>query len=70
MAPTATTKVPSFTAVMAPTLEHPQLGSVAGIHHKDAIQYLGIPYATLAHRFAAPTVKSEYSDGIDATKYG
>ncbi|POR38888.1 Uncharacterized protein TPAR_00892 [Tolypocladium paradoxum] len=52
-------------------LKHPLLGSVTGVTtNKDVVQYLGIPYATLAHWLAAPQVKSNYGEAIDATKFG
>ncbi|KAF4333428.1 para-nitrobenzyl esterase [Fusarium beomiforme] len=57
---------------MFSTLEHPLLGHVKGLKAKTpgVVQYLGIPYATLAHRFAAPELKSDHGGTIDATKRG
>jgi carboxylesterase type B len=57
---------------MVDMLKHPLLGEVEGIRHpsEDVTQYLGVQYATLAHRFAAPVVKTEYQGKVDATSFG
>lgn len=57
---------------MAITLKHPELGQVIGTRHgsEDVVQYLGIHYATLAHRFAPPAVKKDYGGKVDAKAFG
>lgn len=54
-------------------LNHPCIGRVQGRYNKGVIQYLGLPYASLEHRFAASVVL-EYPDSpkadVDATKHG
>ena len=57
---------------MAVQLEHPHLGQIRGVKPgvEGVVQYLGIQYATLAHRFAAPEVKIEYEGMVDAANFG
>lgn len=57
---------------MTYSLQHPQLSSITGIKADDkgVVQYLGIQYATLAHRFSAPEIKTKYGATIDATSRG
>ncbi|EXL50330.1 hypothetical protein FOCG_08632 [Fusarium oxysporum f. sp. radicis-lycopersici 26381] len=57
---------------MAFTLNHTQLGDIQGfkLDGQGVVQYLGIQYATLAHRFAAPELKANYGGTIDATNRG
>ncbi|RBQ72556.1 hypothetical protein FVER14953_13281 [Fusarium verticillioides] len=57
---------------MAFTLNHTRLGDVQGLklHGQGVVQYLGIQYATLAHRFAGPELKTDYGGKIDATRRG
>ncbi|EEU35497.1 uncharacterized protein NECHADRAFT_98197 [Fusarium vanettenii 77-13-4] len=57
---------------MATQLEHPHLGHIRGVKPgvEGVAQYLGIQYATLAHRFAAPEVKIKYEGTVDATNFG
>ncbi|QPC72225.1 hypothetical protein HYE68_002977 [Fusarium pseudograminearum] len=54
------------------TLNHSQLGDIKGLKHDDkgVAQYLGIQYATIAHRFAAPQLRTDYGGTIDATRRG
>lgn len=52
-------------------LEHPLLGSVTGVGaNKGVVKYLGIPYATLQHPFAASEIKTSYEGPIDAREFG
>lgn len=53
-------------------LNHPRLGEVLGAPHEseEVVQYLGIQYATLDHRFASPEVKTGYGGKVDATSWG
>lgn len=57
---------------MGAMLKHPLLGEVEGIRHssEDVTQYLGVQYATLANRFAAPVVKTVYEGKVEATSFG
>ncbi|KAK0386865.1 hypothetical protein NLU13_5178 [Sarocladium strictum] len=57
---------------MATVLNHPRLGEVLGAPHEseEVVQYLGIQYATLGHRFASAEVKTEYGGKVDATSWG
>uniref|UniRef100_A0A0D2YHL7 Carboxylesterase type B domain-containing protein n=1 Tax=Fusarium oxysporum (strain Fo5176) TaxID=660025 RepID=A0A0D2YHL7_FUSOF len=57
---------------MAFTLNHTQLGDIQGfkLDGQGVVQYLGIQYATLAHRFAAPELKANYGGTVDATNRG
>ncbi|KAF5962296.1 triacylglycerol lipase V [Fusarium bulbicola] len=57
---------------MAFTLNHSQLGDIQGLKLDDrgVVQYLGIQYATVAHRFASPEPKTDYGRKIDATRRG
>ncbi|KXJ87815.1 esterase/lipase [Microdochium bolleyi] len=51
-------------------LEHPQLGRLIG-RDGAAASFLGIPYATLTHRFAEPQVaRNHATSDVDASKYG
>ncbi|KAH6695329.1 Alpha/Beta hydrolase protein [Plectosphaerella plurivora] len=53
------------------SLKHPLLGSVTGVGaNKGVVEYLGIPYATLQHPFAASEIKTRYEGAIDATEFG
>lgn len=52
-------------------LRHPELGSITGRTHGDINQFLGIKYASLKDRFAAPQLLSKYEgESLDATKIG
>ncbi|KAF4435186.1 Para-nitrobenzyl esterase [Fusarium acutatum] len=57
---------------MAFTLNHTQLGDIQGfrLDGQGVVQYLGIQYATLAHRFAGAELKTDYGGKIDATRRG
>ncbi|KAF4447943.1 hypothetical protein F53441_8602 [Fusarium austroafricanum] len=57
---------------MAFSLKHFQLGDIKGLRFDDqgVVQYLGIQYATLAHRFATPELRTNYGGTIDATTRG
>ncbi|KAK4545632.1 hypothetical protein LTR36_002585 [Oleoguttula mirabilis] len=54
------------------TLSHPTVGSIKGTTAKPGVeQFLGLQYATLADRFAAPVLKEYTADeSVDATKLG
>ena len=52
------------------TMQHPVLGEVTGNEKGGVTQYLGIKYASLKERFAAPELMEKYEDGVDATRYG
>lgn len=52
--------------------DHPDIGTLeASTAQEGVLQFLGVQYATLEHRFA-PAVVKKYSPGakIDATKLG
>ncbi|KAF4943565.1 hypothetical protein FGADI_13323 [Fusarium gaditjirri] len=57
---------------MAFTLNHAQLGNIQGskLDGQGVVQYLGIQYATVAHRFDGPKLKTNYGGEIDATRRG
>lgn len=57
---------------MTSTLQHPALGKITGVVKDGVVQYLGIKYATLENRLAAPFPLLENSGRgpIDATKFG
>ncbi|KAG5803383.1 hypothetical protein H9Q74_011872 [Fusarium xylarioides] len=57
---------------MAFTLNHTQLGDIQGLKldGHGVVQYLGIQYATLAHRFAGPELKNDYGGKMGATRRG
>ncbi|KAF5646487.1 para-nitrobenzyl esterase [Fusarium tjaetaba] len=57
---------------MACTLNHAQLGDIQGLKldNQGVVQYLGIQYATLAHRFAGAELKTDDGGKIDATRRG
>lgn len=53
------------------THQHKDLGEVRGDNHDGVVHFLGVKYASLENRFAAPSLVTDYSSGkIDATKYG
>ncbi|GKU08521.1 para-nitrobenzyl esterase [Fusarium langsethiae] len=54
------------------SLNHSKLGEIQGLElpNQGIVQYLGIQYATVAHRFAVPDLRSNYDDTIDATSRG
>ena len=52
-------------------LQHPQLGAVAGRRKGGTVQFLGLKYGVLKHRFAVAEVNQATNDNvIDATSYG
>lgn len=52
-------------------LEHPALGSILGVDLDQAVQYRGVPYATLEHQFAdAVLFENQGRLPIDATRFG
>lgn len=52
-------------------LDHPLLGVVTGRRNAHTVQFLGIRYGNLRHRFSASAVcDGNKIDGIDATRYG
>lgn len=57
---------------MASTFQHPNLGEITGVARDGVVQYLGIKYATLENRLAAPRplLDNGGRGPIDATKYG
>jgi carboxylesterase type B len=57
---------------MATTLQHPTLGNITGVVKDGVTQYLGIKYATLENRLAAPVplLDNGGRGPIDATTYG
>jgi hypothetical protein len=58
-------------ASLPPPLEHPDLGQVQGRYGKGVIQYLGLKYASLEHRFAEPELATyDASSTIDGMKHG
>jgi hypothetical protein len=60
----------SYADLPAP-LNHHQLGRVQGRYGKGVIQYLGLKYASLDHRFAeAKLVAYDGLSKIDATRHG
>ncbi|PKS09624.1 hypothetical protein jhhlp_004243 [Lomentospora prolificans] len=54
------------------TLQHPALGPIRGKAHNGVVQYLGIKYASLSHRFSIPELYSGAGGSIvtDATQLG
>lgn len=56
------------------SIDHPLLGRIQGNQTNNVIEFLGIPYANLAHRFASPVPISHQEkspEGIfNATSYG
>jgi carboxylesterase type B len=56
------------------SIDHPLLGRIQGNQTNDVIEFLGIPYATVAHRFAPPVPigqPEKRPEGIlNATSYG
>ncbi|KAI1027551.1 hypothetical protein LB504_011656 [Fusarium proliferatum] len=54
------------------TLNHTRLGNIQGFKVDDqgVVQFLGVQYATIAHRLAAPVLKIDYGGKIDATRRG
>ncbi|KLO92837.1 Uncharacterized protein LW93_3991 [Fusarium fujikuroi] len=57
---------------MAFTLNHTRLDDIQGLKLDDqgVVQFLGVQYATIAHRLAAPVLKSDYGGKIHATRRG
>ncbi|EOA88727.1 hypothetical protein ACJQWK_06076 [Exserohilum turcicum] len=56
---------------MSATLHHPQLGKVTGNQRDGVAQFLGLKYASVEDRFAAPQLLDKYAAGnIDATQFG
>ncbi|RFU24125.1 hypothetical protein B7463_g12213, partial [Scytalidium lignicola] len=57
---------------MTVMLQHPILGEIKGNVKDGVVQYLGIKFATLAHRLAdpVPVVDNDGRGIIDATKFG
>ncbi|KAL5447662.1 hypothetical protein PMIN05_001957 [Paraphaeosphaeria minitans] len=51
--------------------KHKDLGEIQGNSNNGVVQFLGLKYASLENRFAAPSLVTDYSSGlIDATKFG
>lgn len=58
-------------ANMSATLKHEHLGELKGKTVDDAVQFLGLKYASIKDRLAAPQLVDSYGSGaIDATKFG
>lgn len=56
---------------MTNKLAHPELGDILGLDQGKIIQYRGIKYATLDHRFAEPIQFSNAGKStLDATCFG
>jgi carboxylesterase type B len=56
---------------MTITCKHTDLGEIQGNSHDGVAQFLGLKYASLENRFAAPSLVTHYSSGqTDATKFG
>lgn len=52
-------------------LRHPQLGILKGRRTNGAVQFLGLKYGVLKHRFAVPEINlASQEQDIDATRYG
>lgn len=52
-------------------LQHPQLGIVSGRRTNGTVQFLGLKYGVLRHRFAVPEINlASQEQDIDATRYG
>ncbi|OBS19979.1 hypothetical protein FPOA_11702 [Fusarium poae] len=54
------------------SLNHYLLGHIKGLHLQDQgiVQFLGIQYATLTHRFDVPELRMDYNGTVDATSRG
>jgi carboxylesterase type B len=58
-------------ANMSATLEHEHLGELRGKTVESAVQFLGLKYASIKDRLAAPQLVDSYASGTtDATKFG
>ncbi|KAI4685004.1 uncharacterized protein J4E88_004447 [Alternaria novae-zelandiae] len=56
---------------MSETLKHQHLGEIEGKPVDGAVQFLGLQYASLKDRLAAPQLVDSYGSGTtDATKFG
>ncbi|KAF2442415.1 alpha/beta-hydrolase [Karstenula rhodostoma CBS 690.94] len=56
---------------MTTTYKHKDLGEVKGNSNDGVVQFLGLKYASLENRFAAPSLVTDYGSGhTDATKFG
>jgi hypothetical protein len=56
---------------MSATLEHEHLGELKGKSVDGAVQFLGLKYASIRDRLAAPQLVDSYGSGTtDATKFG
>ncbi|CAG5169765.1 uncharacterized protein ALTATR162_LOCUS7077 [Alternaria atra] len=56
---------------MSATLEHEHLGELKGKSVDGAVQFLGLKYASIKDRLAAPQLVDSYGSGTtDATKFG
>jgi hypothetical protein len=52
-------------------IKHPLLGTVVGDQFEGIDRFLGLRYASLRDRFAAPVLDLHArASGVDATKYG
>jgi carboxylesterase type B len=54
------------------SLNHSKLGEFRGLElpNQGVVQYLGIQYATITHRFGVPDLRNNYDGTIDATSRG
>jgi carboxylesterase type B len=56
---------------MSATLTHEHLGELKGKAVEGAVQFLGLKYASIKDRLAAPQLVESYGSGTtDATKFG
>lgn len=56
---------------MTTTFKHADLGELKGNVVDGTAQFLGLKYASLENRFAAPQLVTTYGSGaVDASKYG
>ncbi|ETS80066.1 hypothetical protein PFICI_07595 [Pestalotiopsis fici W106-1] len=52
------------------TLNHPDIGRIAGVDQDDTIQFRGVKYATLKDRFSPADLVQYDGKGLNATKHG
>jgi len=52
------------------SLDHPTIGQVRGNRVGNVAQFLGIKFASLKDRFAAPALATYSGAGLDATSHG
>jgi hypothetical protein len=52
------------------TVKHPVIGNVVGKQNHETVQLLGVKYAHLQDRFAAPELVQYDGNGLTANVYG